>query len=168
DARLQRDEIERGIASLEALAGERPQGYRSPWWELTQTTYDLLCEHGFAYDSSCMEDDRPHRYRHASGDLLEFPVHWCLDDWPYYSWSGEQGGNLFAPSTPTEVWTQELQRARAERGHATYTLHPEVTGRGNRLAALESLIRAARDASDVAFVTHGELARLLSPPAPRR
>lgn len=164
DEQLQRAEIERGIASLEAVAGQRPEGYRSPCWELTQATYDLLCEHGFAYDSSCMEDDRPYRCQHPSGSLLEFPVHWCLDDWPYFSFSGESGGNLSAPSTPAEVWARELEVVRTERRHVTFTLHPEVIGRGNRLTALESLIGAAREAGDVAFITHGELARLLQDP----
>ena len=56
----QREEIERGLAALAAAGAPRPVGYRSPAWEMTDETFDLLAEHGFAYDSSCMADDRPY------------------------------------------------------------------------------------------------------------
>lgn len=161
DESLQREEIERGLASIETVTGETPRGYRAPYWELSQATYDLLCENGFLYDSSCMEDDRPHRYLHPVGDLLEFPVHWSLDDWPYYSWSGSGAGNLFAPSTPEETWTRELRSIVADGRHTTFTMHPEVTGRGNRITALEGLLREAANVGPLAFLTHAELADLL-------
>src|SRR5215213_7888437 len=72
----QRDEIERGLEALSTQLEVTPRGYRSPSWELTPETFALLQEHGFAYDSSLMGDDRPYLYE----GMLELPVHWGLDD----------------------------------------------------------------------------------------
>ena len=54
----------------------------------------MLVEHGFAYDSSCMGDDRPYVEEHDGLRLLELPVHWSLDDWPRFGWSIDLGGNV--------------------------------------------------------------------------
>jgi peptidoglycan-N-acetylglucosamine deacetylase len=122
----EREELERGLQALGDL-GVRPAGYRSPGWELTRVTLALLPELGFAWDSSLMADDRP--YRLANG-LLELPVHWSLNDVPYFT----------AHRHPREVlaiWTAEHENAD---GHLTYTIHPEQTGRGHRIAVLEGLL----------------------------
>lgn len=63
----QRDEIERGLAALDRVGAPRPVGYRSPAWEMTEETFDLLAAAGFAYDSSCMGDDRPYVERWSGG-----------------------------------------------------------------------------------------------------
>ena len=166
-ADVQRDEVERGLEALEPLAGRVPEGYRSPAWELTPETFALLVEHGFAYDSSCMGDDRPYLETLDGAELLELPVHWSLDDWPYYGWSVDRGGNLFNPSVWYETWAAEFDSALAERRLVTYTMHPEVVGRGHRLLALERLIGEMRERADVWFATHGQVAALVRARAAR-
>jgi peptidoglycan-N-acetylglucosamine deacetylase len=122
----EREELERGIAALEAI-GVTPRGYRSPGWELTPLTLSLLPELGFAWDSSLMADDRP--YRLPNG-LLELPVHWSLDDVPYHA--------RHAPAEEIlSVWTAAYDRSD---GPVTYTIHPEVTGRWHAIALLERLL----------------------------
>jgi peptidoglycan-N-acetylglucosamine deacetylase len=160
----QRAEIEQGLAALEPLTGVLPAGYRSPAWELTPETFQLLVEHGFIYDSSCMGDDRPYVEELDGRRLLELPVHWSLDDWPYYGWSVDRGGNLFAPSTWLETWLAEFESALDERRMITYTMHPEVIGRGHRLLALDRLLHELRDRADVWFATHAEVAALCRAP----
>jgi peptidoglycan/xylan/chitin deacetylase (PgdA/CDA1 family) len=126
DAAGERDELLRGLDAL-AQAGVRPRGYRSPGWELTPATLALLPELGFAWDSSLMADEHPYRL----GDLVELPVHWRLDDVPYW----------LAYRDPREVlaiWTAEHDHA--DGGHITYTIHPEHTGRGHRLTLLDGLL----------------------------
>jgi peptidoglycan/xylan/chitin deacetylase (PgdA/CDA1 family) len=161
DADAQRAEVERGLEALEPLLGRAPSGYRSPAWELTPETFGLLLEHGFAYDSSCMGDDRPYFETLDGRRILELPVHWSLDDWPYYGWSVDTGGNLISPSAWYEGWLAEFESARAERRLVTYTMHPEVVGRGYRLLALERLIGAMSDRGRVWFATHGQVAELV-------
>jgi peptidoglycan-N-acetylglucosamine deacetylase len=154
DADEQRVEIERGLEALERTLGVTPQGYRSPSWELTPATLALLREHGFAYDSSLMGDDRP--YLHDG--LLEIPVHWSLDDWAHLHWKPGRGDAFTAPGAFLETWLAEFDSALAERRHVTYTMHPEVIGRGYRAALLDRLIQECRRRANVWFATHQDVA----------
>ena len=139
-AEQQRDEIEQGLAALLDAGAPRPVGYRSASWELTPETFDLLLEHDFSYDSSCMGDDRPYWETWGGRRLLELPVHWSLDDWPRYGWSIDGGGNATDPAELYASWLAEFELARAERRHITYTMHPEVIGRGQRYVHLDRLV----------------------------
>lgn len=126
----QRAELADGIAAL-----GRPRGYRAPGWELTDVTLDLLVEHGFAYDSSLMGDDRP--YTIAGGSLVELPVHWSLDDAPHFAATTDPGGLV-------RVWSDELAVAAAENRPLTLTLHPEILGRPHRVDVLRRVLDVAR------------------------
>lgn len=160
----QRAEIEEGLAALMRVLERAPTGYRSPAWELTPETLVLLHEHGFGHDSSCMGDDRPYIEEHEGVEILELPVHWSLDDWPYFGWSVERGGNLVAPSAWLESWAAELESAREERRLVTYTMHPEVIGRGYRFRALRTLMEQMTATGDVWFATHERVAELVREP----
>ena len=160
DPKSQHEELERGTAILEAVTGGAPRGYRSPSWELTADTFRLLCEMGFDYDSSCMGDDRPYLEHVGDLSLVELPVHWSLDDWPYYSWQSGRG-LLSDPAAVGAVWLGEFREALAEGGHVTYTFHPEVSGRRSRFAALRDLLEHMSSTGQVWFSSHGEVARLL-------
>lgn len=155
----QSDEIARGIDALRNSTGAVPRGYRSPAWELTPATFRLLCEHGFRYDSSMMGDDRPYIESHGGRSLLELPVHWTLDDWPYFAWSEYvSGGRLTNPREWADIWYLEFEAARTDGRAITYTMHPEITGRGGRMMAFEGLLTRMVIGSSVRFVTHSELA----------
>jgi peptidoglycan/xylan/chitin deacetylase (PgdA/CDA1 family) len=136
DAAGEREELERGIHAL-ARIGVAPGGYRSPGWELTPVTLSLLPRLGFLWDSSLMGDERPYRL----GALVELPVHWRLDDVPYYT-------RLADPREVLAIWTAEHDHAD---GHITYTIHPELTGRGHRITLLEGLLDHTGPT-----ITHGE------------
>jgi peptidoglycan/xylan/chitin deacetylase (PgdA/CDA1 family) len=141
----QRREIEDGLAALAAF-GIRPRGYRAPAWELTEVTLSALGEHGFAYDSSLMDDDRPYEL----GGLIELPVHWTLDDAPYFA--ADLGSERLA-----HVWTREIDLAADESRPITLTLHPEILGRPHRVDMLRRVLDHAA-ARGIPAVTHAELA----------
>jgi len=159
------------------LSGREARGYRSPSWDLSVHTIDLLLRHGFEYYSSLMGADyRPYRARRGDiaklgqpyhfGEettLIEMPISWSLDDFPHFEFV----------RTPTTV-LQGLQPARAvmdswldeflymkksvDWGVLTYTMHPYVIGRGHRMLALEGLIdRIIKEGA--AFTTMEEAAR---------
>lgn len=155
----QRREIEHGLTALETCVSRRPSGYRSPAWELTPETFDLLIEHGFHYDSSCMGDDRPYLEEHNGTSLLELPVHWSLDDWPHFGWTVDHGGNLNDPSSVLDIWLEEFDQAASEHRHITYTMHPEVIGRPHRITALERFLSTIRTRTPTWFATHHQLAQ---------
>jgi peptidoglycan/xylan/chitin deacetylase (PgdA/CDA1 family) len=152
----QRREIERGLEALGKL-GVRPRGYRSPAWELTPETLALLAEFEFTWDSSLMEDDRPYEIDAGGLRLVELPVHWTLDDWPWFGWTEDGGGSLGDPSLVERVWLFELQSAIVENRAITLTMHPEVIGRPHRLVALERMLEQARSAG-TEIVSHADLA----------
>ena len=101
-ASQQRDEeeadMERANDAILRLTGRKPHGYRSPSWDLSPNTIDLLVRHGFVYDSSLMGADYlPYRARQgdvaelgkpykfgAESSLIEMPISWSLDDYPHF------------------------------------------------------------------------------------
>ena len=77
----------KGITILSNITGQAPRGYRSPSWELSEVSLDLLSKYGFLYDSSLMGDDAPYLLNPDIPEkrLVEVPVHWLLDDAPVFA-----------------------------------------------------------------------------------
>ena len=166
DAREQRDILARCVEAVENLTGAPPAGNRAPYWALGAETLELVEAAGFRYDSSLMADDyRLYRVRHGDrhtladgtswgteGALVQVPVYWALDDWPYFE-PGPGRDGLSAPSRVLEIWLGELRYAyeHAPGGLLTVTMHPECIGRGHRMTILETFIREAKALDGVAF-----------------
>lgn len=145
------DELVRGRDVLTAL-GADVVGYRSPSWELSPSTLDLLVEHGFAYSSNLMDDIRP--YFHPGHDIVELPVHWTFDDAPHF-WFDLRSWNKTV-RTAAEVralWEEELDGMRRLGGLVMLTMHPQIIGRPGRLAMLEDFLTWARSLDGVRFST---------------
>jgi peptidoglycan/xylan/chitin deacetylase (PgdA/CDA1 family) len=163
DAAAQRAELEQGLTALGKL-GVQPGGYRSPGWELTPQTLDMLSELGFTYDASLMADDRPYWVTSAAQPLLELPGHWSLCDWPYFGWTSYHGGLLADPDAVQRIWLAEFESARHDHRAVTYTMHPEAIGRGYLARMLESLITAMAARGGTWFATHAQIAELAEDP----
>src|SRR4051794_9430356 len=164
----QRAVLERCVAKVEAVTGSRPKGHRAPYWALAPETLAIVEDLGFRYDSSLMADDY-RLYRVRTGDrhslergttfgpegrLVQVPVYWALDDWPYFEPAPATGRDaLAAPSRVLEIWTGELRYAHAHApgGLLTVTMHPECIGRGHRMAMLEAFIAECRSLDGVVF-----------------
>lgn len=155
----------RGLEALDRVAGVRPIGYRAPWWEATYRTPGLLARHGFRYDSSLMDADRP--YRLAVGPdpgaptIVEIPIQWALDDWEQYAFlPGITGsGVIETPAKALELWTAELDALVAEEGCFVLTMHPFLSGRASRAEALDRLIAHALSIEGLWIATLDEIAR---------
>ncbi|HST89263.1 MAG TPA: polysaccharide deacetylase [Ktedonobacterales bacterium] len=160
--------LRRGNEAIQAITGAPARGYRSPAWDLSPNTVELLNAHGFLYDSSMMGHDcLPYRAR--TGDriapdqpahfgpptrLIELPVSWSLDDFPHfeYLWTAthlQQG--LMRGDDVLANWVDDFRYMARETdwGALTYTFHPQVTGRGHRMLVLERLIESLKDAGAV-------------------
>jgi peptidoglycan/xylan/chitin deacetylase (PgdA/CDA1 family) len=156
--------LDRGIDCIRRLTGAAPLGYRSPSWDLSEHTVDLLLERGFRYDSSLMgHDDEPYRCRtgdvvRTDGRLLfgretelwEMPISWSTDDHPHFEFVRRQGALLPGLRRTDDVLANWLDDFRymtreTERGVLTYTMHPQVIGRGHRMLMLERLIDGLAD-----------------------
>jgi peptidoglycan/xylan/chitin deacetylase (PgdA/CDA1 family) len=154
----------RGNEAIKRITGAYARGYRSPSWDLSPATVDLLLKYDFVYDSSMMaHDDQPYYARAHDRidpdgtvhfgrrtDLVEMPISWSLDDFPHFEyrraentiqpglqWAGgvlENFVNDFRFMTQNDDW-----------GALTYTFHPQVVGRGHRMLMLEKLILQLKD-----------------------
>jgi peptidoglycan/xylan/chitin deacetylase (PgdA/CDA1 family) len=160
DADAQRRELEDGVTAMETKLGVRPVGYRAPSWELTPFTLQMLLEHGFAYDSSLMGDDRPYVVQSENGELLEFPVHWSLDDFPFFGFRRAHPAAVADPESVRRIWIAEFESACADQRHITYTMHPALTGRGYAQGVLRGLIEHVQDSGQARFATHREVAAM--------
>jgi peptidoglycan-N-acetylglucosamine deacetylase len=154
------EELIRANDAIRQLTGRNARGYRSPSWDLSPHSVELLLKHGFVYDSSMMGDDyTPYRVR--QGDvieleaparfgpetaLLEMPISWTLDDFPHFEFIRTPTwilpGNMNANNVLGN-WLDDFTYLdeNLEWGVITYTFHPFVIGRGHRMVMLEKLIK---------------------------
>lgn len=156
---LPRDELgrtlERAADTLAGISGARPAGYRSPSWDMNRTIFPVLRELGVDYDSSLMGDDRPY----TVDGLVEVPVDWATDDAPYYRYTG---GDPRPPATTPGVregWAAEIAAAKRHGTLCMITVHPWLSGRPARVAALEALLGPVVADGELCTPTVAELAR---------
>jgi peptidoglycan/xylan/chitin deacetylase (PgdA/CDA1 family) len=162
-ANLSREEEEAGLVraneAIRQLTGQHARGYRSPSWDLSDHTVDLLLAHGFLYDSSLMGADYvPYRARRgdraAFGEpyrfgeetaLIEMPISWTMDDHPHFEFlrvANMVMPGLQSPRVVMQNWLDEFRymKKSVDWGVLTYTMHPYVIGRGYRMLAFEELV----------------------------
>jgi peptidoglycan/xylan/chitin deacetylase (PgdA/CDA1 family) len=188
-AAREREVLERGLEALARVAGVRPVGYRSPSWDNSPRTVELLLEYGFSYESSLMgkdfepywcrvgdvvDPDGPYRFG-LEVDLVELPVSWLLDDFPHFEYvrlANRVSPGLAAASKVEEIWREEFDWMYREVAGGVYTLtmHPQVIGRGHRLLMLERLIAYFAGHDGVRFATLAEAAEAFraTDPGPAR
>jgi peptidoglycan/xylan/chitin deacetylase (PgdA/CDA1 family) len=146
----------RACDTLERLAGTRPVGIRTPSWDFSESTLDVIRELGLRYDSSLMADDEPYELL-ADGEptgVVELPVEWIRDDVPYFM----LGRNFTSPRALLEIWRDEFDAAYAEGGFFQLTMHPHVIGHRSRLVVLRELLTHIAGHDDVWFATHAAVA----------
>ena len=136
----------------------RPQGYRSPSWNINNRTPALLKEFGFVCDSSLMGDDIPYFLDTPQGRLAEVPVQWMLDDAPFYRHVYGATNAFAEPDRVIRLWTQEFEGMRRENGCFVLCMHPWISGRAGRLERLEQLINHMQRTQGVWFATAMQVA----------
>jgi peptidoglycan/xylan/chitin deacetylase (PgdA/CDA1 family) len=154
------EEIVRGNNSIKRVSGQVARGYRSPAWDLSPHSIELLLKHRIKYDSSLMGHDYDCYYA-RQGDvvelkkpfqrgretaLLEMPISWSLDDYPHFEFVRTPTTvlpGLQSARTVMETWRDEFRymQQTVEWGVLTYTMHPYVIGRGYRMLALAAFVQ---------------------------
>ncbi len=180
-AKQSRDEEEADLVrandAIARLSGAKARGYRSPSWDLSDNTVDLLLAHGFRYDSSLMGSDYlPYRTRRGDAAklgepfqfgqdtaLIEMPISWSLDDFPHFEFL-RTDATILASMQPARAvmqsWLDEFlyMKKTVDWGVLTYTMHPYVIGRGYRMLALEDMVdKLAKEGA--VFMTMEDAAR---------
>jgi peptidoglycan/xylan/chitin deacetylase (PgdA/CDA1 family) len=140
------EELRKTKTILEGF-GTEVRGYRSPAWEFSVNTLELLAGHGIGYSSNLM--DRLHPYRHPNG-VVELPVQWLLDDAAHFWFSPDEWvKKISTPSEVREIWEEELLGIRDLGGLCVLTMHPQVIGRPSRLRFLDSFMGMVQELDDV-------------------
>ena len=159
DAGQEEEEMERGLAALHRFSSQ-VLGYRSPSWELTDHTLELVARYGLRYSSNLMDDVRP--YRHAGTGVVELPVHWMLDDAAHFWFDAAGWTNKIATNSEVrEIWWGELAGIKAMGGAFTLTMHPQIIGRPSRLELLGELLSFVTAQDDIWVATAAEIAAAL-------
>ena len=169
-------DLVRANDAIARLTGGKARGYRSPSWDLSENTIDLLLAHDFLYDSSLMGADywpyrarrgdqaelgKPYRFGEETA-LIEMPISWSLDDYPHFEFVRTPTTvlpGLHSARTVMANWRDEFSymQQTVEWGVLTYTMHPYVIGRGYRMLALEGLVKDLAAAGAV-FMTMADAA----------
>jgi len=160
------DEIERTTSSIEKVTGQRPLGWRSPMYSITERTLGYLTRLGYLYNTDFHNDDLPYLLTIDGRQIVEIPA--GLDDWELYLMAGgspvSMGGAPYAsPAAVTDVLFSEFSMLYGESAHEPrimqYCMHPKITGRPYRAKGFEDFLRKIRELPGVWFCTMEELAR---------
>ena len=158
---------------LEKLTGRRPKGYRSPAWEFSPYSIDILEKMGDIEYSSNMMNTEEIRYLTVNGRksrLVELPIHWVLDDAAFWLYSVRTPGKCMQPlAAVAEYWREEFdaileefQEQVAEKGDSdicfVLTCHPQIIGRPAKVKLLDRFVKNMRDPGAVEFLTGTEAA----------
>jgi len=161
---------------LERITGRRPVGARLSGADLGDgTCLKVMAEEGFRYDSSLLGGYRPfwapspHTIdaeglirRDAPLDMVELPFVWILTDFSQFEFHygpPQYRALLLNARQVEEVWRDEIDDliGRDPAGFLMFALHPQVIGRGSRLAMLERVIEYALERK-CRFATAAEIA----------
>jgi peptidoglycan/xylan/chitin deacetylase (PgdA/CDA1 family) len=153
--------LRRSIGVIEKASGKRPRGARSPLYNFSAHTAELLIEEKFVYDASLMGDDVPYILHCTNGELVELPSHWALDDWPPYVHSIDLNYmmQVMAPDRAMEIFMAEFEAMRHCGGGLWIAVwHPFVSGRLARWLRVEKMIDQMLETGEVWFATLEEIA----------
>jgi peptidoglycan-N-acetylglucosamine deacetylase len=159
------EELVRGNEAIRRISGQYARGYRSPSWDLSPYSVDLMLKHGFRYDSSMMGDDyQPYYARNGDAielksaarfgkhtDLVEMPIHWSTDDSPHFEYVKTENSlrqGLQNANNVYDNWIADflyMKQVVNDWGVLTYTCHPFIIGRGHRIMMLERLIQRMKE-----------------------
>ena len=128
---------QRALAAIRKVTGYDVRGNRTPGWDFTSATVDVLRGWGCEYDSSLMgtdytpyyvrqgdvaDPDGPYRFGEPT-EIVELPVTWTLDDYPQFEYLRSASGVLPAcdgrtTCSPTSSTTSTTCCARNRAGCA--------------------------------------------------
>jgi peptidoglycan/xylan/chitin deacetylase (PgdA/CDA1 family) len=161
----QKEDFEKGLELFQKVFKTRPYGYRSPAADMSDSTWDLLDEFGFVYDSTMMGTDYPYIKKMKKNKIVVLPMHWMLDDWVHFGWnmypSFPYQANIQSQEAVYEIWKGEFDGMYDLDEGCVYTLcmHPQLIGRASRIKMLERLIQHMRQFPGIRIAKPIELAR---------
>jgi peptidoglycan/xylan/chitin deacetylase (PgdA/CDA1 family) len=168
----QHDALKAGQAALETALNIRAKGFRSFYGNWAPGFADLLRKEGITWTSSWRGDDLPY-FHLPDGDasdapqaaprLVEMPLHYELEDEPYFVYNLSPAVPVGQPRIPSyrEVglnWQQDFAAFHRFGLCFVLRLHPEIIGTAGRIDVLRELLDKIRAHNDVWFATGSQVA----------
>ena len=134
--------MQRSIAVIEKMTGQRPRGHRAPSYRFSRNSLDHLVSEGFTYDASLMGDDIPYVLKNGCGSVVEMPSHYAMDDWAHYMTSRDLAYMMQpkATSDAARSYREEFDSVWRHGGLWLAVWHPFLSGRLARCDAIAELI----------------------------
>ncbi|WP_338757623.1 polysaccharide deacetylase [Nocardia vulneris] len=158
---VERELAFRAADTLERLTGVRPVGIRTPSWDFSAHSLQIIRDLGLTYDSSLMADDDCYEIL-ADGEptgIVELPVEWIRDDLAYFTMDRFTALRPYTtPRGVLSIWRDEFAIAYAESGVFQLTMHPHCIGHRSRIAVLAELLEYITAHEGVWFATHAQIA----------
>jgi len=148
--------FKKSVDAVYKVIGQKPVGYRAPWFDFSKHSFEFLSQVGYEYDSSLMSQDLPFFVKQPGSKakpLLELPVEWCLDDWPAFEMFRKP------PREVREIWQAEFDGFYSEGLLMVLTMHPECIGRASRISMFADFARYMKSKGGVWFTTGAELSK---------
>ncbi len=157
---LAQDHLRRSTEALEATVGQRPVGTRSGY-----PNADLV-EEGYLYNSHGAAHHLPHYMADKTGVWrVNLPFHFAIDDAMFYSfaWLGSDNPaqRITEPGRVMDMWWDAFEQQYEAGGYLNICMHPFVSGRALRVAALGKLIERMKEKPGVWFPSCREVAELV-------
>lgn len=126
---------------IASVTGKKPVGHRGPEGVIHPFTPRLLSERGYLYSSSMKDCDWA--YQWPDLPLVELPNDVMMDDFTYwyFTFSDPADRSMYPVGDVISDWKAEFD-GLAEEGDKIFILklHPQMIGRGSRIAALAAFI----------------------------
>jgi allantoinase len=138
DEATERDHMQRAIASLENLTGQRPLGWYTG--RTSERTQRLVAEEGgFLYDADSYADDLPYWEKVAGKDHLVVPYTLDTNDMRFATAQGFNTGDQFFTYLRDSFDTLYAEGATAPK-MLSVGLHCRLAGRPGRIAGLKRFL----------------------------
>lgn len=150
---VEREHLERSVATIERLCGSRPVGWYTG--RGTEATRRLVVEDGgFLYDSDSYADELPYWVRVSGRDHLIVPYTLDANDFKFLLVNGFVTAAEFA-----EYLIDSLDQLREEGGRMmSVGLHCRIVGRPGRTAGLARFLDHVEQCGDVWVTTRADIA----------
>lgn len=146
--------MKNALQAFDELELPTPVSYRSPAWDYSPNTLDILEKYGFKYDSSLMASDfypyyaqniwhNPDDYDSYSKpkNIIQFPPSWFLDDFVQSEFIlGKLNGFIQAQDI-MKRWKELFDFACTLDGACfVLTVHPQAIGRGHMIMMFKQFL----------------------------
>ena len=146
--------LEASIEIFVSQTGLRPEGFRSPAWEMTPYMLNELKRNGL-WDSSLMGHDVPY----SIGGVTEVPVRWDNDDAIFFKFLGAADKSPRPDAEVERQWADDAAAQARDGGLFMLTVHDWICGRAARVEMLERILSPLLGDESIWFARCGQIAK---------